>query len=133
MGEPMAPETPLSKSDRFQSDERVSHGMRAPANPIGGPSEAESYGRQDVDEAFDMLMVFPEDDDDTGDPMAASSAMEATLVAAGTHKDAAQLLFNQNHRQYWCHYLHANAWSEHYCFRGQSDSPIAQLRWTQGL
>ena len=94
MEEPMAPETPLSKSDHFQSDERVADGMRAPGYPLGGPSEAESYGRQDVDEAFDIFMDVPEDDDDMGDPTAASSAMEAVLIAAGTRKDAAQLLVN---------------------------------------
>ena len=75
-------------SDNFQSDERVSDGMRAPGNPLGGPSEAESYGCQDVDEAFDIFMDFPEDDDDMGDPTAASSAMKASLIVAGTCKDA---------------------------------------------
>ena len=75
MEEPMAPETPLSKSDHFQSDERVSDGKQAPSNPPGGPSEAESYGRQDVDEAFDIFMDFSEEDDDMGDRTAASSAL----------------------------------------------------------
>ena len=88
MEEPMAPETPLSKSAHFQSDERVSDGMHSPGNPLGGPSEAESYGRQDVDEAFDIFMDLPEDDDDMGKPTAASSAMKAALIAAGTRKDA---------------------------------------------
>ena len=55
MEEPMVPETPLSKSEHFQSDERVSNGMQAPGNPLGGRSEAESYGRQDVDNTFDMF------------------------------------------------------------------------------
>ena len=90
----MAPETPLSKSAHFQSDERVSQGIRAPANPLGGRSEAESYGRQDVDDAFDVFMDLG-GDDDMGDPTAASPAMEAALVAAGTHKDAPQLFVNQ--------------------------------------
>ena len=90
----MALETPLSKSNHFQFDERVSDGMQAPGNPLGGPSEAESYGHQDVDEAFDMFMDFPGDNDDMGDPTAASSAMEAALAAACTHKDAAQLCVN---------------------------------------
>ena len=58
MEQPMAPNIPLSKSDHFQSDERVSHGMRAPANPLGGPSEAGSYGRQDVGDPFDVCMAL---------------------------------------------------------------------------
>lgn len=95
MEEPMATETPLSKSDHFQSDECVSGGMQAPRNPLGGPSEAESHGRQDVDEAFDIFKDFPEDDNDMGDPTAASSAMEAARIAAGTRKDAAQLFVNK--------------------------------------
>ena len=91
MEKPKAPDAPLSQSDHFQSDQRIAEGMQAPGNPLGGPSEAESYDRQDVDEAFDIFMDFPEDDDDMGDPTAASSAMEAALVAAGTRKDAARL------------------------------------------
>ena len=69
--------------------------MRAPGHPLGGPSEAESDGRQDAGEAFDIIMDFPEDNDDMGDPTAASSAMEAELIAAGTRKDAAQLFVNK--------------------------------------
>ena len=42
MEEPMAPDTPLSKSDHFESDERIAEGMRALGNPLGGPSGAES-------------------------------------------------------------------------------------------
>ena len=95
MEKPKAPDTPLSQSDHFQSDHRIAEGMQARGNPLGGPSEAESYGRQDVDEAFDIFMDFPEDDDDMGDPTAASSAMEAALIAAGTCKDAAQLFVNK--------------------------------------
>ena len=41
------------------------------------------------------FMDLLEGDDDMGDPTAASSAMEAALVAAGTHKDAAQLFVNK--------------------------------------
>ena len=69
--------------------------MKAPGNQLGGPSEAESYGRQDVEEAFRIFMDFPEDDDDMGDTTAASSAMEAALIATGTRKDAAQLFVNK--------------------------------------
>ena len=68
--------------------------MQAPANPHGGPSEAQSYGRQAVDDAFDVFMDL-EDDDDMGDTEAASSAMQAALVAAGTHKDAAQFFVDK--------------------------------------
>ena len=84
MEKPMAPDTPLSKSDHFQSDERVAEGMRAPGNPLGGPIEAESHGCQDVDDAFDIFMDLSEDDDDMGDPTSASPAMEPALIAAGT-------------------------------------------------
>ena len=58
MEQPKAPDTPLSQSDHFQSDQRIAEGMQAPGNPLGGPSEAESYSRQDVDEAFDIFMDF---------------------------------------------------------------------------
>ena len=95
MEQPKAPDTPLSSSDHFQSDQRIAEGMQAPGNPLGGPSEAESYGRQDVDEAFDIFMDLEQDDNDMGDPTAASSAMEAALIAAGTHRDAAKLFVNK--------------------------------------
>ena len=58
MEEPKAPDTPLSKSDHSQSNERIAEGMPAPGNPLGRPSEAESYGRQETDEAFDILMIW---------------------------------------------------------------------------
>ena len=44
---------------------------------------------------LDIFMDFSEDDDDMGDPAAASSAMEAALIAAGSRKDAAQLFVNK--------------------------------------
>ena len=50
MEKPKAPDTHLSQSDNFESDERIAEGMQAPGNPLGGPSEAESHGRLDVDE-----------------------------------------------------------------------------------